>query len=598
MQRSRSREMAWRPSAAPCAVFAQGNAGVSPFGPNVIVVNPSMSPASINSLLNTANKESQFSQNRYAVLFMPGTYGTTSNPVSAQVGFYEQISGLGTAPNSVTITGGFAADQMIDGNMTQNFWRSQENMAVIPSGGLTNNVLDWGVSQGTSIRRMNVEGGLWLANSGPVNGLNACQESSGGFMANTQVEGLVNACSQQQWYTRNSNLPSGFTGFVWNYVFSGVTPGNTPRQSFPGGSAGDTNVTNLATTPASREKPFLYVNANGSYYVFVPSSQTASSGVSWSNTPNLSAPSDPGTSLPISTFFIATPTNTIDQINNALAVGQNLILTPGIYQYSSPIFISRPDTVVLGMGYATIQPLTGTPAIDVDDVDGVQIAGLLIEAGQNNSQVLFEAGRPGEINNGHATDPTSLHDVFFRIGGNNGPASATTSLQVDSGNVILDNIWAWRADHGNTGTFGWTVNPAAHGVVVNGSNVVALGLAVEHYQQEQVLWNGDNGETIFYQSELPYDPPNQAAWNSSTQNGYASYVVSPGSVCTHQAYGLGIYSYFNLGVSITESNAMLVPNVTGVQVKDVGTVFLNGAGQISEVINGVGGVPVLLTQAS
>lgn len=58
-------------------------------------------------------------------------------------------------------------------------------------------------------------------------------------------------------------------------------------------------------------------------------------------------------------------------------------------------------------------------------------------------------------------------------------------------------------------------------------------------------------QTIFYQSELPYDPPGQAAWMDGTANGYPSYVVS-NAVSTHQAYGLGISSFFNQGVNIIE----------------------------------------------
>ena len=49
-------------------------------------------------------------------------------------------------------------------------------------------------------------------------------------------------------------------------------------------------------------------------------------------------------------------------------------------------------------------------------------------------------------------------------------------------NVILDDIWAWRADHGNAGTVGWDINTAKNGVIVNGDNVTATGFFVEHYQ--------------------------------------------------------------------------------------------------------------------
>jgi hypothetical protein len=214
----------------------------------------------------------------------------------------------------------------------------------------------------------------------------------------------------------------------------------------------------------------------------------------------------------------------------------------------------------------------------------VHAAGLIIDAGPVNSPVLLQIGKPNGEKPSDPTDPVTLNDVFFRIGGATA-GSATTSLEVDQDNVILDDIWAWRADHGNG--VGWTQNTADHGVTVNGDNVTALGLAVEHYQKEQVLWNGNGGQTIFYQSELPYDPPSQSAWMDGSANGYPSYVVSNG-VASHQAYGLGIYCFFNQGVNIIEDNAMTVPDVSGVAVHDAGTVFLSGSGQITHVINGVG----------
>jgi hypothetical protein len=59
--------------------------------------------------------------------------------------------------------------------------------------------------------------------------------------------------------------------------------------------------------------------------------------------------------------------------------------------------------------------------------------------------------------------------------------------------VVGDELWLWRADHGNSGTVGWTTNTAANGLVVNGANVTVHGLAVEHYQAVQVQWNGNGG---------------------------------------------------------------------------------------------------------
>ena len=157
------------------------------------------------------------------------------------------------------------------------------------------------------------------------------------------------------------------------------------------------------------------------------------------------------------------------------------------------------------------------------------------------------------------SDPTSLHDVFFRIGGA-AAGKATTSLVVNSDDVILDDIWAWRADHG-TGV-GWTVNTADTGVVVNGDDVTAYGLFVEHYQRYDVVWNGENGRTIFFQNEMPYDPPNQAAWRHDGVLGFAAYKVAD-DVKTHEAWGLGSYCFFNVDPTIHATRAFEVPVTPG-----------------------------------
>ena len=571
-------------------------------GPNVYVLNTTMTPHDISCLLDTLNQEAQFSTNRYAILFTPGTYGSTSNYVLSQVGYYEQIAGLGTTPDQTHIIGGLAADQVIidsSGNntgLTQNFWRSQENLSESPVGTGTNpitgihdwGILDWGVSQGASLRRMQINGDVWYANSTPVpNSANACAEASGGFTADSQIVGATNYCSQQQWYTRNSELDGQATSYVWNFVFTGDTGNGVPQQSFPGGAAGDANVTVLQDTPVSVEKPFLFLDGNGydegDYDLWVPMSQTDSSGTSWSG-----GLGSNGYALPITSCFIATPSNTIDDINNGLqnSSGPCLILTPGVYQYSSPIHFTNPWTVVLGLGFPIIVPQAGNAAVVIDDVDAASLSGVIIDAGPVNSGILVEVGQPGIVNQSH-NYPTSLHDVYFRIGGGT-QGSADVSLQVDSSGVILDNIWAWRADHGNPGTFGWTTNQANTGLIVNGQNVYALGLAVEHYQQDQVVWNGDFGGTIFYQSELPYDVPSQAAWiNPDGGNGYPSYNVSPG-VCSHYAYGLGVYSYFNQGINIIDDSAIQLPANSEISVYDLTTVFLNGSGQISSIVDGHG----------
>ena len=165
------------------------------------------------------------------------------------------------------------------------------------------------------------------------------------------------------------------------------------------------------------------------------------------------------------------------------------------------------------------------------------------------------------------------------------------SLVVNSNNVIVDDIWAWCADHGSAAT-GWTVDTANAGLLVNDANVLATGLFVEHYQQYQVLWNGENGKTIFFQNEMPYDVPCQAAWTSGNGNGWAAYKVGT-NVQNHEAWGLGSYCFFNIAGTNTNINAARgfeVPNVAGVKLHDILTVSLGGNGTISNVVNNTGGI--------
>jgi hypothetical protein len=567
------------------ALAPQTSAQTAPdFGPNVIVFNPGMPTSQIQATVNAiANQQvsNQFGTQRYALLFEPGTYGTAQAPLDFQVGYYTEVAGLGASPADVVVNGHidvynqcFPVPPGAPSNCTalDNFWRSLSNLTLNVQGltGCRSSAAFWAVSQADPMRRVSISGAnLTLfdyCTAGP-------QYASGGFIADTQTKGgtIING-SQQQFYVRNSNI-DGWTNGVWNQVFSGVI--GAPAQSYP-----NPTYTTLASTPISRERPFLYQDAQGNYNVFVPAVQLNSVGTSWSTGTTA------GQSLPISSFFIANPSTSTQAIDQALANGQNLILTPGVYALDRAIQIEHPDTIILGLGFPTLVPQTGKEAIRAVDGDGIEVAGLIIDAGPVNSPVLMEVGvgLSGRGRPAHVNDPSLVSDVFFRIGGATA-GKATTSLEVDSSDVILDDVWAWRADHGKG--VGWTLNTADHGVVVNGDGVTATGLFVEHYQKEQVLWNGDGGETIFYQSELPYDPPSQAAWTDGSANGYPSYVVSD-NAGAHQAYGLGIYCFFNQGINIIEDNAMTVPTVPGVTVHDVGSVFLSGSGQITHVIDGVG----------
>ncbi|MEU8713251.1 RICIN domain-containing protein [Streptomyces sp. NPDC048663] len=530
--------------------------GTPDLGPNVVVFDPSMSASTIQSRLNSIFQQqetNQFGSQRYAVMFKPGTYSANVN-----VGFYTQVLGLGLTPDAVNINGAVHAEaDWFQGNATQNFWRGAENLSVTPTGGADR----WAVSQASAYRRMHLRGNLALDDGG---------WSSGGLIADSKIDGQVNSGSQQQWLTRNSQLGS-WTGSNWNMVFVGST--GVPGTTFP--SPPDTTV---AQSPVTREKPFLYVDGSGNYQVFVPSTRSNSSGTSWSSG------SAAGSSLSLDSFYVVKPGATASQINAALAAGKNLLVTPGVYHLDQTLQVNRADTVVLGLGLATFVPDNGVTAMKVADVDGVQIAGLLFDAGTTNSSTMVEVG-PSGSSASHAADPTALHDVYFRVGGA-GVGKATTSLVVNSDNVIGDHMWIWRADHGSG--VGWTSNTADTGLVVNGDNVTMYGLFVEHFQKYQTLWNGNGGRTYFYQNEMPYDPPNQAAWMNGSTQGYAAYKVAD-SVTSHQVYGLGSYCYFNVNPGVVAAHAVEAPNTSGVRFTSLVTVSLGGTGTISHVVNNTGG---------
>jgi hypothetical protein len=530
------------------------------FGPNVLIFDPSMPTEAIQEQINkvySIQQNSQFGPARNALLFLPGAY-----KVDVPVGYYTQVLGLGASPDNVNITGNVHSDATLPrNNATCTFWKAAEGFSVTPTGG----TMKWAVSQAVPFRRMHVRGDIVLHQDGGW--------ASGGWMSDDLIDGNVGAGPQQQWISRNTEWGS-WTGANWNMVFVGVV-------SPPAGEWPKPPYTKIARVPIVREKPFLQVDAKGNYSVRVPSLRTNSSGVSWR------AGSTPGRDIPISLFYIARPdVDTAATINAQLANGKSLLLTPGIYNLSDTIKVTRANTVVLGLGFATLRANNGVTAMTVADVDGVILAGLLFDAGEANSPVLLEVG-PNGSRASHAGNPTSLHDVFFRVGGA-AVGRASVNLRVNSSDTIVDHTWIWRADHGVNQSVGWKINISANGLVVNGNNVTVYGLFVEHYQEFQVVWNGNGGRVYFYQCEIPYDPPDQASYTSAPgTNGWAAYKVAD-NVTSHEAWGLGVYSVFrNKGVVLTR--AFEAPDNPNVKFHDLITVCIGANGEITNVINNTGG---------
>ncbi len=563
------------------------SSGQPNFGPNVQIFSPSMPLSQIQASVDAIAAQqvnNEFGTQRYALLFEPGTYGSSTHPLNFQIGYYTTVAGLGLLPNDVVINGSIDVfNRCLGANNTNcvalvNFWRSLSNLTINvtkPAGCRSRDF--WAVSQAAPMRRVQFNGDVTL--------MDYCTPpsfASGGFIADSVFSGgiVVNG-SQQQFLVRNSNVDL-WTNGVWNQVFSGVV--GAPAQCFPSQASCGGPYTTLARSPVTREAPYLYMDSNDHFKVFVPAVQHDTTGTTWGAGPT------PGSSISIDEFFVARPGDSATSINKALRRGKNLVLTPGVYQLDRTIEITRADTVVLGLGIPTLIPQHGRVAMTVAGTRGVLLSGLLFDAGPQSSPELLQIGSGNGENDSKNSDPSALQDVFFRIGGAVA-GKAATSLVVDSDNVILDDIWAWRADHGNG--VGWTTNTADTGVVVNGDNVTAYGLFVEHYQKYEVKWNGDGGTVIFFQNEMPYDPPSQAAWMERPGvDGWAAFKMNS-EVERFSGYGMGSYSFFNQGLNIYAARAFEVPtSLPASSLHDLLTIFLDathGKGGILHVVNDTGG---------
>jgi hypothetical protein len=511
-------------------------------GANTLVFTPSLRPEVMQARLDLvfARMETdQFGGDRYAVLFAPGAYQLDVN-----VGYYTEVLGLGAAPDDVTIAGAVHAEaDWFDGNATHNFWRSVANLAMGSS--------RWAVSQAAPLRRVHVRGSLQLDDGG---------WASGGFLADSRIDDTVASGTQQQWLSRSSAWGQ-WTGQNWNMVFVGV-------DGAPSGNAWpDPPYTTVDRVPVVREKPFLLEDG-----VFVPALRENSHGTSWSDGPAA------GTTIPLRDFHIArAELDTAASLNAALADGKHLLFTPGIYHLDDTLEVTRAGTVVLGIGLATLVADGGVDAMHVADVDGVVLAGLLFDAGETSSDTLLQIGPPGSSAD-HAADPITLHDIFVRVGGAD-VGRAAVGIAIHSDDVIGDHFWIWRADHSYG--VGWDLNTTENGLVVDGDDVTIYGLFVEHQHRNLTLWNGERGRVYFYQSEMPYDVPSQSAWSST---GYASYKVA-GGVTRHEAWGLGIYCFFNDDPGVTLRSAIEAPETANVRFHHVVTVSLGGRGTISHAVN-------------
>lgn len=515
------------------------------FGPNVTIIDPSMTTAQINAAIapKTGNP-------RHHVLFKPGTYGsaagandpaTATGIIDAPLNVNMYMSGLGASPTDVRINGSLRVP--VSGGALGTFYRSLSNLSINPiQAGQPAHKMTWVTSQTSHWRRVDLDGDLDVAGDPSV-------FAFGNVIANSRIKGSIDVgegqntdtgsgnSSNAMYYVRDSQI-GGWEGFSAKMVFSGVT--GAPANNFGPATAstlpGD-KIT-LASTPVTREAPFLYL-VNNNWRVFVPKARTNTSGYNWS----LGAAY--GTTMTLRDFYIAMPADTAATLNAQLQQGKNLILTPGTYNLEAPLQINRANTVVMGLGFAMLNATSGTSALRVGDVPGVSLSGFTVN-GTTSADLLVLIGNTG-VKSGVASNPTTLNDVHMA----NSPAF--TAMIINQDHVLIDGSWIRRG-----GGAVWEAASASHGLVVNGDNVTGLGLWIEHFKKTQTFWNGNNGRVVFFQNEPPYTPPSQAQWMNGSKEGYPNLKVAD-HVTSFRVDGFGTYARFNNGCPCFVSSAIEAP---------------------------------------
>jgi hypothetical protein len=628
---------------------AQGEPNPPTWPETVLVFRPSDPAATIESKVRAAYVDNggredhgQFSADRFAFLFTPGTYN-----VDVPVGYYTQVMGLGRSPSDVVFTGDKGVyceegDYDIDVGALQTFWRSAENFETRADHQWTDfKGMLWAVSQASPLRRIVVTENLKLYE---YRGGGASGYASGGFMADSVVRGTVASGSQQQWLTRSTHVSKWVEG-VWNMVFVGV-PG--APQAHCGADLKNCNApfTVVSNAPIVAEKPFISLEPalkpscktallqlcaaarrasagncfvcagahqqqlqqaqcvqreldsfcrtqdghdpeSDRYSLHIPQPRQNSTGapVYNVNTPSESWQQTPSVDF-TSVYVAASIKDTAATINARLARGLHVVLSPGVYELEDTLRLARHGQVLLGLGLATLIPTRGTAAVTVPgNVSGARVAGLLLEAGTMHSTTLLQWGDPTSARNitpPHLPDYGFMHDIFVRVGGPRMPAGMQASIdsmvRVDASGVVGDNLWLWRADHVQGG-----------GLVRHGENPCDHALVVTGHD---VIMYGLAAEHTLKEMVLwsgqrgaTFFFQAELPYDVSTYP-YAGYTVSP-TVRSHNSYGAGVYHFFR-DYEVTVQTGIKCPASLEASFVNPLAVYLDGKGTMLHIVNSHG----------
>ena len=618
---------------------AEDKAGLEPNPPNwpasVKFLHPSMTTEEIRRIVEPTedpkytypdifndnitkvghNTDRHFTNERFALLFYPGTYSN----IDLEVGYYVQLAGLGRnasstqfqnckmgpyveAVNKRDIVGGRL------GLSLDTFWRSAENFAVTKTADSdVGGDMLWAVSQAAPLRRVHIQGDLKLHDNGA--------QASGGVLANAIIDGNVEFGSQQQYICRSVQFNgkkkmeahNEYTS-AWNSVFvdcsgDALADGNDGKGVVEKGNALPCIVRDDLPKIVI-DKPYISVKDDGKSFelrvpkVRVRGDKDAKFG------PDLTGEDDDARDF--TKVKVGIPdTNVADELQAALDAGKDLVLAPGMFYLDKPLIVKHSNQVVLGLGLATlVAPLDGSPCIKVaPKIEGVRIAGIMLEASEipadrSRKATMLEWGEEGVKDAGNPMNPGALTDIFARVGGSNLSRDVATDTMavLNSGNIYGDNLWLWRADHvllrpeeeANFKNISYhyrqTVKgevPAKTGLEVNGDDVIIHGLAVEHTTEHQTIWRGERGNVQFYQCELPYD-----VCHEFSKANHLGYFVED-NVKEHHAAGVGVYSNFR-DHDVHVEMAIKHPESNDIKIDHVFTVKLDNTGVIRSLVNGIG----------